>query len=113
MTPYIFQRGETVSLALDAIGGDPLTVSQISARMKMVAPGRTGVSAAAPVAAVFDIIARAAAGEVPAGWMLTIDAATCAALSAGNYLADAKLTVAGGVVITDSIAVRIAESVSA
>ncbi|MEP7350520.1 MAG: hypothetical protein ABI668_11320 [Sphingorhabdus sp.] len=113
MTPYIFQRGETISLTLDAAVGDPLTVSQISASMKMVAPGRTGVSASTPVAAVFAISARAAAGDIPAGWTLNIDAATCAALATGNYLADARLEVAGGVVITDSIAIRIIESVSA
>ncbi len=45
MTPYIFQRGETISLALDAVTGDPLSVTAISAAMKAVAPGRTSVNA--------------------------------------------------------------------
>ena len=31
MTPYIYQRGETISLALDAVTGDPLSVTAISA----------------------------------------------------------------------------------
>ncbi len=113
MTPYIFQRGETLSLALDALTGDPLSVSAISASVKAVAPGRTGVSAVAPVAAVFDIAPRTAAGDIPAGWTLTIPAAVSATLSAGSYLADARLEVGGGVVITESVAIRLNESVSA
>lgn len=113
MTPYTFQRGETVSLALDALAGDPLAVSAISASVKAVAPGRTGVSSGTPVAAVFDITPRAATGNIPAGWTLTIPAAVSATLSAGSYLADARLEIAGGVVITDSIAIALRESVSA
>ena len=113
MTPYIFQRGETISLALDAVSGDPLSVSAISAAMKAVAPGRTSVSAGAPVAALFTVTPRAAAGEIPPGWTLTIPAAISAGLIAGAYLADAKLSVAGGVIVTESVALRIKESVSA
>jgi hypothetical protein len=107
MTPYIFQRGETVSLSLDALSGNPLTVGAISAAMKAVAPGRTGVSAVAPVTAVFNITTRAASGDIPAGWTLTIPATASAGLIPGAYLADARLEVAGGVVITESIAIRI------
>lgn len=113
MTPYIFQRGETISLALDAAQGDPLTVSGISAGMKAVAPGRTSVSAGTPLAAAFNITPRAASGDIPAGWTLTVDSATSATLATGNYLADARLEVAGGVVITDSVAIALRESVSA
>lgn len=113
MTPFIFQRGETIALALDAVTGDPLSVTAISAAMKMVAPGRTGVNAGAPVAALFAISPRAVQGETPPGWNLTVDAARSAALAAGSYLADARLTVAGGVVITESVAISLRESVSA
>lgn len=113
MTPYTFQRGETISLALDAVTGDPLLVTDISASMKAVAPGRTGVNAGAPVAAVFAISSRTAQGEIPPGWNLTVDAVTSAGLSVGNYLADAKLTIGGGVVITESVAIALRESVSA
>lgn len=113
MTPYIFQRGETISLALDAVTGDPLAVTAISAAMKAVAPGRTSVSAGTPVAAVFAISPRAAQGSISPGWTLTIDAATSAALSAGSYVADARLEVGGGVIMTESVAVVLRESVSA
>jgi hypothetical protein len=113
MTPYIFQRGETISLALDALSGDPLSVSGISAAMKAVAPGRTSVTADTPVAAAFAIAARLAAGDIPAGWTLTIPAIISQALTPGSYIADARIEIAGGVVITESVALRIKQSVSA
>jgi hypothetical protein len=113
MTPYIFQRGETIQLALDAVTGDPLSVTAISAVMKAVPPGRTGVPDGAPVAANFVVFPRTAAGDVPAGWTLTIDAAASANLAAGSYLADARLEVAGGVIVTESVAIRLRPSVSA
>lgn len=113
MTPYVFQRGETILLALDAVTGDPLSVTAISAGMKAVAPGRTSTSNGSPLAAAFAVVPRAAQGDIPPGWNLTIDAATSAGLAAGNYLADAKITIGGGVVITDSVAIALRESVSA
>lgn len=113
MTPYVFQRGETISLALDALSGDPGAVSAILAKLKAVPPGRANVPPGAPVAAEFAIASRVAEGEIPAGWTLTIPAAETAALAAGPYLADAKLTVAGGTVVTESVAIRLRESVSA
>lgn len=112
MTPFVFQRGETISLALDAVTGDPLLVTAISAAMKAVAPGRTGVSASVPVAAAFDIIARPASGDIAPGWTLTVGATQSALLAAGPYLADAKLEIGGGVIITESIAITLRESVS-
>jgi hypothetical protein len=113
MTPFIFQRGETISLALDAVAGDPATVTAISAKLKAVPPGRTTVPASAPVAANFVISTRSAVGDIPAGWTLTVPAATSVALTPGSYLADARLEVAGGVIVTDSVALRLCETVSA
>jgi hypothetical protein len=51
-------------------------------------------------------------GEIPAGWTLTIPAATSASLVTGAYLADARLEVAGGVVMTETVALRIRPSVT-
>lgn len=113
MTPYVFQRGETISLALDAVTGDPLIVTALTATMKALAPGRTYVDNTAPVAASFEITPRAALGDNPAGWNLTIAAGVCAGLSAGAYLADAKITAGSGIIITDSVAIRIQPSVTA
>jgi hypothetical protein len=113
MTPYIFERGETISLALDALSGDPASVTAISAVMKAVAPGRTHVVSGAPIAATFDVYTRAATTDTPAGWTLVIPAAVSAALVPGNYAADARLEIAGGVTITQPVSLRIKQSVSA
>lgn len=112
MTPYTFQRGETLSLALDAVTGDPLAVTAIDAVLKAVPPGRTGVQDGAPVAATFSISPRSALGDIPPGWTLTIAAGISATLAPGAYLADARLTVAGGVIVTEPVAVRIKPSVT-
>jgi hypothetical protein len=112
MTPYIFQRGETISLALDAVSGDISSVSAITADLKAVSPGRTTVAASTPVAARFAVSSRAASGDSAGGWMLTIDAATSVALTPGAYLADARLAVAGGIVITEPVAIRIRDAVT-
>jgi hypothetical protein len=112
MTPFTFQRGETVSLALDAVTGDPLSVSAITAVLKAVPPGRTAVPQSAPVAATFAISPRAAAGDIAAGWTLTISAATSATLSPGAYAADARLVVGSGVIVTEPVDIRIKPSVT-
>jgi glutamine synthetase len=112
MTTYSFQRGETVSLALDAVTGDPATVTSVTAAMKPVAAGRTLVDSGAAVAASFSVTNRVAAGQIPAGWTLTLSAAVSAALAAGTYLADAKLVVAGGVTITEPVAIRMIDAVT-
>jgi hypothetical protein len=112
MTTFTFQRGETVSIALDAVTGDPLTVSSVTAAMKPVAAGRTMIDPGAPIAATFAVSPRAAAGQIPAGWTLTIPAAVSAALAGGTYLADAKLVVAGGVTITEPVAIRMIDAVT-
>ncbi|MGL5838238.1 MAG: hypothetical protein ACRCY3_07020 [Sphingorhabdus sp.] len=113
MTPYIYQRGETISLALDAVTGDPAQVTTISAAMKPVPPGRSEAPAAAPFAASFLVAPRAAAGGNPPGWTLTIPALVSASLSPGAYVADARLEVAGGVIVTETVAIRLKQSVSA
>jgi hypothetical protein len=106
MTPYVFQRGETITLALEALSGDVGTVTAITADMKALAPGRTSVSAQDPVAASFAITANST------GWTLTIPAAVSAALLAGSYLADARLVVAGGVIVTEPVSIRIRQAVT-
>lgn len=112
MTPFIFQRGETITVALDAVTGDPADVTAISAKLKALPPGRTMVPEGTVAAAEFSIVSRAASGEIPAGWTLTIAASVSANLDPGNYLADAKLEIAGGIIVTEPIAIRIKPSVT-
>lgn len=107
---YTFQRGEDVSIALDIeAGGTVGDVSAVSARLRRLAPGKRVLSPADPIAATFSVAPRAAAGDIPEGWTFTIPASTSIDLDAGHYLADARLTIAGGVVTTDPITVLIFE----
>ncbi len=113
MTPFSFQRGETILLALDALEGDPGQVTTISAHIKAVPAGRTMAPASAPILADFAIANRVATSTDPAGWTLSLSAAQSAALAPGAYVADARLTLAGGVIITEPVAIRLREAVSA
>jgi hypothetical protein len=104
MTRYTFQRGETIQVALDAVQGDPGQVDSITARMRLAVGGGAGVP--------FEIVDRAADGDIPAGWTLTIAAGVSAALPLGLYRADARLAVGDGVIITDPIDIRLLASPS-
>jgi hypothetical protein len=112
MTPYPFQRGETIALALDAVNGDPADVTLIAAQLKAVPPGRTSVPPGEPVAASFAVSVRAASGDTPPGWTLVIPAAISAGLVPGLYHADARLTLADGVIQTEPVAIRLRQAVT-
>ena len=106
---YDFRRGETLSLALDAMSGDPGTVTSISANLRKMLAGATEVDPDAPVAAVATVTSRAAVGSEPAGWTLTISSTDTLALETGTYALDARLVVAGGVIITTPAIILIKE----
>lgn len=106
---YTFQRGETISLALDAITGSTGDVSSITARIRKLLPGKTDLASTTPVSESFDITTRAATAELPAGWLLTLSPAKSVKLQAGNYLTDAEITLAGGTYITDPVMLIIKE----
>lgn len=112
MTPFTFQRGETIALALDALGGDPATVTAITADLKAALPGRTSPLPGEPVAASFAVSARAATGEDPGGWTLVLTAAQSAGLLPGAYLADARLVTADQVIVTEPVFLRIRAAVT-
>lgn len=112
MTAYRFQRGESVSLALEVASGDAAIVSGVTARLKAAGAGRGTVDAETPVAATFDVSFVAAAGAEPARWLLGLSPTVCATLIPGNYLADARLSVGGGVAITETVALTIREAVT-
>jgi hypothetical protein len=95
-----FRIGEDISVALDAIAGDPATVSAISARMKPAkASGNRLVldDSAAP-------ITLTVASQGAAGWLVSLSNAASAALAPGIYGIDARLTVTGGVEMTEQTA---------
>jgi hypothetical protein len=103
---YVFQRGETVGISLALVAGYFADVAFVTAAMKPLAAGRSHIDAATPA------IPLSVAADGIDGWTLTLDAASCAALVPGGYVADARLVVGSGVVITDPVAIRIVEAVT-
>ena len=110
--PYEFSRGETIALAIDAVAGDPATVTAATAVLKPLRPGQNTLDAGAATAAQFTMTVRSAAGDIPAGWNLIINAATSSTLPAGRYFADARLVIGGAVIISEGVQIRISDSAS-
>ena len=110
-----FRVGEDVLVALDAVSGDPLTVDSLAA---WITPGepRSGGPIVREGAARTELAvsSREAAGDVPAGWTLTLTAAQSAELGPGLYGIDARLAIGSGIDITDTTAfIRLTRSAAA
>ena len=92
-----FRIGEDVAVALDALTGDTATVTAISARMKpaKVTANRIVLDDSASA------IAMQVTAQVTDGWIVSLSHTATAALAAGVYGIDAKLTISGGVEMTE------------
>lgn len=100
-----FRVGEDILVALDAVSGDPGTVDVITARLAPAEMrGGVPVISEGTVRHVMTASARAASGDIPAGWTLLLPAATSATLAPGLYGIDARLEAGSGVDITDTTA---------
>ena len=97
-----FRVGEDVAIALDAVDGNAATVTAIGAAMKpaLVGDNRLMLDDAATAIALA-VTPQAAPG---AGWTITLPAAQSVLFEPGLYGIDARLTVAGGVEITEQTA---------
>jgi hypothetical protein len=92
-----FRIGEDIAVALDAIAGDTGLVSAITASMKpaMVVANRIVLDDAA-TGIVMTVTSQGASG-----WLVSLPAANTAALAAGIYGIDARLTLSGAVEMTE------------
>jgi hypothetical protein len=92
-----FRIGEDVAVALDALTGDPATVTAITAQMK---PAKVIANRI-----VLDDSATALAMQVipqgNAGWVISLDHVSTANLAPGIYGIDARLTIGDAVEITE------------
>jgi hypothetical protein len=104
----VFSVGETILLGLDCAAGDFNSVTAIAATIKRARNGEIP-PASDPVAGTFTITNRAAAPPIPIGWTLTLLAGLP---SAGLFCVDARLTVAGGKIVTSAVFVQIEEAVT-
>jgi hypothetical protein len=110
-TLFTRYRGETIMIAVADTGAQPGGEALIASSMRPIPAGRAAPMAAAPDAASMVIAYRPANADFPAGWLLTLAAADCAALPAGNYLIDLRITDGlGTVTITAPAVVMLAEA---
>lgn len=89
---YTFRRGETIRLALDAMSGDVSSVTAVHADLRRRKLPATALTGSETVAASFVVTPRAAVGDIPAGWDLTVPPSVSDTLPAGLYAADARLS---------------------
>ena len=108
---FEYSCGETVTVALDIIGGDSTfsDVASITADLRRGARGVRTVSVDSPLVASFAVTAKA--GNT--GWWLKIPAATSASIPPGYYLVDARLTLTNGeIIVTEQLPVRMIPAVT-
>lgn len=109
---YSFHRGETIRLCLDAISGDPESVTGVTAQLRK----RRGnvLTGSEPVAGTFAVSERAATVDYPAGWDLALPPSVTSTLAPGLYSADARLAFgADDAQITESWTIEIKPAASA
>lgn len=107
---YILKRGETLTIFLDDMDGIAPDVESVTARLRPGIASKRAVDPDAAAVADFDVVPRAAEGDDPAGWSLTLSAATTAGIDTGFYLVDARLVMDGGTeIVTDPLAIRMTE----
>lgn len=109
-----FKRGGTISLALRVDSGSVAGASCRAVLKSAVYGAEPGDDA--PDAAVFDVayVANIDPDDVTSkpAWMLTLSATASAALSAGAYVADARIVRSSDVIQTSSLLVIIEERVT-
>ena len=104
--------GETLAIALVATAGDATQISNLRASLKRLGPNNTLPTAASPDAAVFTSSYSANLSDGLPGFTLQLSSAQTASLPAGLYATDARFEVAGGVIITEPVIVRVRSPVT-
>lgn len=97
-----FRVGEDIAIALDAVEGDPATVTAISAAMKRALVGDNRLMLEDDATAI--VLTANPQATPGSGWTIALSASQSALLEPGLYGIDARLSVAGGVEITDRTA---------
>lgn len=101
-TPYVFTRGETLTLALRNL--DDVEVEEIGAVAKIYA---NGIPAGEPVV-TFAVEEIADFGDdLGSGWNFTLSAEQTLAMQARLYAMDVRMVIGTGVVITELLVFKI------
>lgn len=97
----IFQKGEEIRIALEAVSGDRAIVDTVTAVMRKVRLAGSSVVADRGDPIAVEVVAREPNGCDRGGWTLTVHADAARDLPAGFYGIDARLVVGGVPIITD------------
>jgi hypothetical protein len=101
----IFQKGEDIRIALEAVSGDRTIVGAVTAVMRKVRMAGSTVIADRGEPIAVHVITREPQGCDRGGWTLTVPADAARDLPAGFYGIDARLVVNGAPIITDQPAI--------
>jgi hypothetical protein len=96
-----FRVGEDITLALDAIVGDPATVTAITAKIKPAKVSGNRIVLDDTATGIDMLVALQGAA---AGWIFSLGHVASAAMTAGLYGIDARLTISGAVEMTEQTA---------
>jgi hypothetical protein len=97
-----FRVGEDIAIALDAVDGDGATITTIDVAMKPALVGDNRLMLDDDASAI--VLAAVPQAATGSGWTISLTGAQSALLAPGLYGIDARLTIAGGVVITEQTA---------
>lgn len=112
--PYIWTRGSSFTFGLQVRGGAVSGSETIRVVAKTVpALGHPPPGDAAADAVLFATVFVAAAGKVPAHWLITATAVQGLALGAGFLIADARIDFGAGVILqVDPCYIQVRERVT-
>lgn len=95
-----FRIGEDISIALEAVTGDPATASAITAKMKPAKATSNKIVLDDNAAA----ITMSVVPDGSTGWIVSLPNIVTAGLSAGLYGIDARMVIGGSVEMTEQTA---------
>lgn len=108
--PFVFQRGETITIFLDDLDEKADRETEVIAKMRQFAPGQKVFKTTDPAGTSFTVRWRPKMGDSYQGWNLIIDSCKSAQLPIGDYGVDAMVTLGSCKVITDvPVVIRITE----
>lgn len=118
--PYQVAIGETLTLYVEALTGDPATATSLVAKLKSIDNPQANIPAESvlAVATLTVTLQTTSPGlntdgtAIKPGWYVTLAAATTATLAAGYYITDLAFAVAGAEIVTDPVVVQISPAVS-
>lgn len=110
---YTIRRGETATLFVEAVTGDPSIASAPVCKIKPICAANAPMPDES-IAAVLSLtpVLTGAAPPIGPGWTISLTVDQTLALAAGYYIADFACSVGGGEVATNPVILSLVDAVS-